>query len=217
VDERGVVGEPRLALQRPYHLSYPFVFEWRGDVFLLPETRENRTVELYRAERFPDRWTLERRLFEGVEAVDCTVHVADDRLWLFAGIGKPTFSCNDELHVFHAEDPRGPWRPHDRNPVVSDVCRARPAGALFREGGRLLRPSQDCSVRYGYAITFNEVEVLTPEDYRERPVARIEPGWIAGNRGSHTFSRSERLEVIDGQQVETRPRWSRRYLSGLGR
>ncbi len=216
VDEKGLVGEPRLALQRPYHLSYPFVFEWKGDVFMLPETRENRTIELYRAERFPDRWRLERRLFEGVEAVDSTIHVADDRLWLFTSIGKPTFSCNDELHVFHADEPSGPWRPHPRNPVVSDVCRARSAGALFRDQGRLIRPSQDCSVRYGYATTFNEVEVLTPEDYRERPIARIEPGWIAGNRGSHTFSRTERLEVIDGQQLETRPRWLRRFRSGLG-
>jgi hypothetical protein len=217
VDGNGLVGPSRLALERPYHLSYPFVFEWRGLVFLLPETRENRTVELYRAERFPDRWVLERRLFEGVEAVDCTIHVGDDGLWLFTSIGKPTFSCNDELHVFHADDPRGPWRPHARNPVVSDVCCARPAGPLFREKGRLIRPAQDCSVRYGYAITFNEVEVLTPEDYRERPVARIDPTWIAGNRGSHTFSRLERLEVIDGQQLETRPRWSRRFRAGLGR
>ena len=38
-------------------------------------------------------------------------------------------------HVFHADSPFGPFTPHRRNPVKSDVRSARPAGKLFTWNG----------------------------------------------------------------------------------
>jgi hypothetical protein len=206
LDESGRPAEPVAALARPYHLSYPFLFEWEGAVYMMPETKASGTIELYRAERFPDLWTLDRVLMSDVRAVDGTLLAHDGRFWLFTNMSRPGYSADDELYVFFADTPFGPWRPHPGNPVVSDVCTARPGGALFRHEGRLLRPGQDCSLRYGGALNFNEVETLTETDYRERPVARVEPGWAAGNLGTHTYARSLRFEAIDGHRLLRRTR-----------
>jgi hypothetical protein len=62
IDEHGRHCSPQLALRQDCHLSYPFVFTEGDDVYMLPETAGHRTVELYRAARFPDEWTLERVL-----------------------------------------------------------------------------------------------------------------------------------------------------------
>ena len=38
---------------------------------------------------------------------------------------------------------------------ASDVRLARGAGSVFEKAGRLIRPSQDCSVSYGFALILN--------------------------------------------------------------
>ena len=195
----GSLGEPFEVLRRPYHLSYPFVFEHESAMYMIPETRENGTVELYRAEEFPRRWALERVLLDGVNAVDATIHHAGNRLWMFVGMSNGKYSSCDELALFYADSLTGPWQPHPSNPIVSDVRRARSAGALFRDAdGRLIRPSQDCARAYGYALAFSEVLVLNEIEYLERPVGRLDPSWVAGNLGTHTYTRGGNFEVIDG-------------------
>jgi len=185
-------------LRRPYHLSYPFLFEEAGEIYMIPETKGNRSVELYRATKFPNEWALEATLLSDIYAVDSTIHQIDGKYWMFAGISSGRYSNCDELGIFFSDSLKGPWTPHPSNPVVSDVRRARPAGALFRDQGRLIRPSQDCAKAYGYAIVFSEIVTLTESEYEERPIARLGPDWVEGNLGTHTYTRTGQFEVIDG-------------------
>ena len=194
----GSPGTPFEVLRRPYHLSYPFLFEHDGQMYMIPETKENRTIELYRATSFPTGWTLEAVLLNDIYAVDATIHKINDRFWMFAGVSNGRYSSCDELGLFFADSLTGPWMPHPCNPVLSDVRRSRPAGALFTDGGRLIRPSQDCGKAYGYALVFSEVLTLTETEYEELPIARLDPGWVRGNLGTHTYARTEQFEVIDG-------------------
>ena len=185
-------------LRRPYHLSYPFVFEHEGEIYMIPETKANRTVELYRATNFPTEWALESVLLSDVYAVDATIHQADGKYWMFAGVSNGRYSNCDELGIFFSDTIKGPWLPHPQNPVVSDVRSARPAGAFFRDQGRLIRPSQDCAKAYGYALVFSEVVTLTETEYEERSISRLDPDWVKGNLGTHTYTRTDQFEVIDG-------------------
>jgi hypothetical protein len=207
--DASAIGAPATALTAPYHLSYPFVFPHDGEIFMIPESSANRTVELYRASSFPDVWVLEEVLLDGVQAVDTTLHADGDRLWLFVAIAEEGAARTDELHLFSSSALAGPWVPHVANPVVSDVRSARPAGRLFQHGGSLIRPSQDSSHRYGCALMFNRVDVLTDESYRETPVARIEPTWHPGLVATHTYNVGEHVEVIDGKLLVPRPLFGR--------
>ena len=64
IDKKGKHTHPKPVLSRPYHLSYPFVFEHEGEFWMIPETSGNRAIELYRAEQFPDKWVLEKTLVD---------------------------------------------------------------------------------------------------------------------------------------------------------
>ncbi len=204
VEADGTVAPLRPVLERPYHLSYPFVFRFDGDWWLIPESGENRTVELYRCVSFPNEWERAKILLDDVFAVDSTVLFHDDRLWLFTSIAVDGSEVGDELFLYSARSPLDDWVPHPLNPVVSDVRRARPAGPIIRMGGALVRHSQDGSRRYGYAICLNAIEELSLSAYREVPVTRMEPRRKWRNRAMHTYNRAGGLEVLDVQQQHLR-------------
>lgn len=201
LESDGRPSPPRVVLQRPYHLSYPFLFEFDGQLFLLPETGANRTIELYRCESFPDRWTLHATLMSGVHAVDSTLLEHDGRWWLFTNVAAFDGSSSyDELCLFHASTPDSTeWTPHPLNPVISHVGFARPAGPIVRRNGVLIRPSQDCSGSYGRAVRLNRIDRLTETEYRESPLATIEPNWDPDVVATHTMSTLGDIVVLDGK------------------
>ncbi len=190
--------EPVKVLERPYHLSYPFVFAFQGSHYMIPETGSNNTVELYRCRSFPDQWEFETVLLDANNPTDATLAEIEGRWWMFVNIEEPGVSVNcEELHLFYSDSPFGPWKPHRRNPVRSDVRNSRPAGRLFWGSNSLYRPAQDCSRRYGYATAINEVKRITCEDYLEEEVSRITPDWDRNVVGTHTLNQTGDLTVID--------------------
>jgi hypothetical protein len=205
IDEAGDTSTTTPVLQRPYHLSYPFVFTDGADYFLIPETGSNQTVELYRALEFPSRWRLERILLEGVRARDTTLFADNDRYWLFTCLDSPA-GKHKELSLFSADSLDGAWLPHPKNPVVADVRFGRPAGRLFWHDGELIRPAQDCSETYGRAVNFRKVIDLTRHEYREVSAGRLEPVWRSELAGTHTYNADEKFEVIDGLRLLPNPR-----------
>lgn len=98
---------------------------------MTPETRARRSVELYRADHFPTAWSFDRTIMKDVNAIDPTIVVWNDVLYLFVGMSDGTYSPNDELFLFYASDLEGPWLPDPLNTIVMDVRRARPAGVVF--------------------------------------------------------------------------------------
>lgn len=155
----------KLALVEPFHLSYPFVFEWQGEHYMIPETLGAGCVRLYRAEAGPDRWVHVEDLIDG-PAADPTILRHDDRWWLFTC---PRPYQHDTLRLYFADDLFGPWIEHPHSPVVEGDCRrARPAGRPVAFDGRLLRFAQDCRETYGGAVTAVEIEELSVTGYRDR-------------------------------------------------
>jgi hypothetical protein len=206
LDRGGALQRVERVLETAHHLSYPFVFEWRGAHYMAPESGARRRVELYRATAFPGGWMLEDVLLDGVYAVDPTLVEIEGTWWMFVNVGVDGTLNYDELHVYHAPSPFGPWTPHRGNPVKSDVRCARPAGRLFRWNGDLYRPAQDCSGLYGSAIVFNRVTRLTPSEFEETAVSRLEPRWAPHLLGTHTINAAPGITVTD--VLVRRPRFS---------
>jgi hypothetical protein len=197
----GTPGAVSVALERPYHLSYPFIFRWQDQIWLMPETGSARSVELYRSEEFPRRWTFHRHLLQGWRAVDGTLHADETgRWWMFVMVSEDAGGAG-ALFLFMANSPLGPWRPHPANPVQCDIRHARPGGRLFHHEGKLLRPAQDCSQRYGGALWLMEVTVLTREAYSEIPFRRLEPLDLPGNLCLHHRDATQRFVFVDGMRL----------------
>jgi hypothetical protein len=96
IDSNGDISEPQVALERPYHLSYPFTFEHRGEFYMIPETAKNRAIEVYRCVRFPDKWEFHKTLMPDVQAVDATLFQHSMRWWMFVNIAHEGGSTWDE-------------------------------------------------------------------------------------------------------------------------
>ena len=187
----------RVVLERPYHLSYPFIFEHQEEIYMIPETEQNHSIELYRCTDFPYHWVLVKTLISNIQAVDPTLLQAYGKWWLFANIrdGKRTW---ESLHLFYADHfLSDQWTPHPRNPIVKDIRSSRPAGRIFQHNGEWIRPSQNCSIRYGYAINFNRISVLTDSDYSEQREWYLEPQRSHNILGTHTWNESGGLTTID--------------------
>ncbi len=200
MDTDGRWKAPEKILERDYHFSYPNVFLWEENYYMLPESGKNRTIELYKCVSFPFCWELDRILIDDIEVADPTIAEVDGVWWMFVAT-RPCDVVRDdnfmELRVFQANSPLGPWNMIHDYPVKSDVRSTRPAGNLFWWKGALHRPAQDCSMQYGYAISINRITELTTRAFREKEIARICPESIPDSTCVHTLNRCEGLTVVD--------------------
>lgn len=193
-------SEPAIVLDKPYHLSYPFVFEWEDNFYMIPETAANKTVELYKCKEFPYQWEFVMNLFENSSLVDCTLHFENGKWWMFACTqNHPVTTSNDQLLLFYSENLfSNNWIAHPQNPVATDISNCRPAGKIFSKDGKLYRPAQNnASQQYGYALKINCIKVLNEEEYQETEVFEILPGVKNNLLAIHTINFTDDTVVID--------------------
>ena len=193
----GRLSAAERAVEENHHLSFPFLFRHEGEIFMIPESRRDGGISLYRATAFPREWKKEKVLLECLPALDTTILHLDGFFWLFTTI-RPEPGEPSELWLYYADSLFGEWTYHPANPICADARRARNAGAIFASQNRYIRPSQDCSVRYGYAIGLNEITRLNTNEYTEATRTVILPSWAKGCEGTHTYNCCQDIEVIDG-------------------
>lgn len=196
----GFRGEVREVLNLSTHLSYPYVFDYKGNLYLMPEQSSSARLSLWRCVEFPCRWEPAGTLMEGRCCIDASLIQWEERYWLFASTPEDSADSSRELSVFFSESPFGPWSVHPLNPVKSDIRSARPAGRPFVHGGSLYRPVQDCSRRYGGGVSLCRIEELTPQRFKETVVRPLKFDLPLQNLGSHTFNFDEEFEVTDGRR-----------------
>lgn len=193
----GTPSRTQCVLDTKSHLSYPFVFEHEGAIYLLPESSAAGGLDLYRATAFPRQWEKVARLIDQ-PIHDATLFQHEGRWWIAAGSQTLQSSSWDGLSLFFAGSLFGPWQPHPLNPVLVDASAARPAGPLWRdETGHWIRPAQDCSQGYGGALTLRRILQLDPETFREETAGAVNFGDRTGLRGPHTIGRAGAFEIVD--------------------
>lgn len=198
------IGEPMPVLEEPYHLSYPFLFEYEGELYMMPEKCLQGRVDVYRCTRFPDQWVCQRTLISGLKIVDSTLIEHDGRWWLLAAAKQGRVRINESLFAFYADSPLSEhWTAHPLNPLVRNLTCGRPGGRIMQDSaGRLLRPAQDCLRRYGYGLHLQQILELTPTTYREQTLwsamaPAINPHW----RAMHHLDRHQGMMVMDAQRL----------------
>jgi hypothetical protein len=200
----GTWSPPVRILERPYHLSYPCVFRWNGAFYMIPETGGSGTVQLFRATDFPYHWEQVSVLLRDLEAVDATPFEHDGRWWLYLTTAS-TPNVYDELSLYTADTPLGPWTPHRLNPLLSDLTGGRCAGRPFLHDGAHLRAAQNGIPRYGHAMQLRQLLTLDDTTWQEQTLTPIPPTWAPHLAGTHTLNVDGEVVVVDGM----RDRWRR--------
>lgn len=196
------IGEAAPVLETAHHLSYPFLFEYQGELYMMPEQTEVKRVDLYRCVEFPNRWVFEKNLIQGVKIADPTLFEHEGRWWLFCAAKSGRVRINESLFAYYADSPLSDhWQAHAANPLMRDLSLGRPAGRIYRdESGCLFRPSQNCLLRYGHGLNLNKIQLLTPTDYKETLIWKIR-GDHVGVRAIHHIDYHSGLLVMDAQRL----------------
>ena len=199
ITDAGDLEDLRTALERDYHLSYPHVFAHAGEVFMIPESAQAGTVDLYRARHFPHDWVRECTLLN-LRTVDSTVFEHEGRWYMFSS-PITVAGAVPLTYLWSAPSLTGPWKLVTSQPLDTNPLRARSAGPIFSHDGVVWRPSQDCSTTYGDGLAFNKIESLQMAP-RERESIFIEAAVLPGLSHLHSYSRAGEWEAIDGRLKE---------------
>ncbi len=200
-DEDGKITttESEVAIERDKHISYPFVFSFNGEMFMIPETSAENEIALYKAIDFPLKWERERVLIPNFAGIDATLHFADGKWWIFCSNAKS--GANENLYIFYAEDLFGIWQEHKKNPVKIDIEDSRMAGSFLLWKGKTIRVAQNCKRTYGEEVVLNELEILSIEDFKEKELYALSlSNKSEYSEGMHTISASEHFVAIDAKR-----------------
>ena len=198
----------KIVLDESFHISYPYVFQWEGQFYMIPESAEAGAIRLYKAENFPYSWAFVSNLIEGSYA-DTSVFYADDTWWLFT-CSKPY--THDELRLFFADKLSGPWTEHPASPLVEgDSSQARPGGRFLMFDDGIIRFAQDDQRTYGkkvraFLITEISRTKYTEEEYESNPVLSAQ-GKRWNRHGmhhidAHEISPGKWIAVVDGYRKQ---------------
>ena len=74
--------ELNTAIEKPYHMSYPYLFQYQNEVYCIPETAQINEVSIYRISS-PTCWEKIFTIIDNIDAVDSSIIKYDGRWWLF--------------------------------------------------------------------------------------------------------------------------------------
>jgi hypothetical protein len=189
----------QIVLKEPFHMSYPHVFAWDGEHYMIPETGQAASVRLYKATEFPTQWQWVGTLLSGREFTDPSIFRFADKWWLFVSNAK----C-DVLRLYFADDLLGPWREHPRSPVIErNPHIARPAGRVLVTKDGIYRFAQDDAPSYGRQVRAFEILELTSTSYRERPA--LERPVLKASRSGWNADGMHHLDThfVDGRWISS--------------
>lgn len=209
-DNKGRISAIRIAeeeydflgvvLEEDFHLSFPYIFESDGEIFMVPETHEAKDVRLYKCVDFPMKWALEKVLMKDVSAADTMLIYRDEKWFMLTNICSA--GCGDfqsELHIFYADSlVTSEWHSIEQgNPVIFDSLAAR-NGGFFKEGDAIYRINQiQGKEHYGKSFGVNKVIELSTRSYIEERLNIVDSDFKRGIISTHHFNANEKFAVLD--------------------
>ena len=179
-----------ICLEEDWHLSYPYVFKDKDNIYMIPESANSKAITLYKAKVFPNKWEKIKNIIEG-EYFDSSICFYNDKWWIF------TMKENN-LYIFYSDNIEGPWLEHKKNPIISNNKNiTRPGGRIISLNNKLIRHTQDCNDNYGKLVRQYEIINLTIDEYKEREIGIV----IKNSDKKLTWNR-DGMHNIDIQEVK---------------
>lgn len=186
-------------LEKPFHLSFPYIFRYEGNIYMCPEASESNEITIYRSQMFPLKWTAHSTEMRGIAAADTMIFEFDGKWWMFTNIDTSgTHDYCSALHIFYSDTPvHGNWNAHAMNPVIVDPRGGR-NGGLMIQNGRIFRGAQVQGYdQYGQGIIVSEIVLLNEFQYVEAECKEFGPNPRTGLVGVHHISTTGNMTVLD--------------------
>lgn len=210
----GTWTSPKIIIDEPYHLSFPNIFDYAGNIYIMPEMSGDYSLKLYKAESFPDIWQVSDIVLADVYACDSVFIETKEKRYLltnemFHNVPNGQYSsCWVKNYLYEMD---GLKAVEDGTRVAEGDYGVRNAGKVFFHKEKLYRVGQDCrNKRYGRGMVLYEIESLKP--YRENIVNHWDCEELSKHIiikddgslvGTHTYNFSEHFETIDFSKFST--------------
>lgn len=221
IDEQGKTTPVKVILKKKYHLSFPFVFEKDGNIYMMPECCGADKLLLFRAKSFPDKWEECQILLDDVFMVDSIQFRKDDDDYLLCSEqyrmppkGK-IISCWVKNWLFSVKNLKDNSIDFSEGKIIAEGDDGiRNGGKIFEYNGDIIRVGQDCTDgMYGRGIKFFTIKSLQPYEEKinycidfEKMQSHI--AFIGKDKkliGMHTYNMSDMYEIIDFSYIREIP------------
>ncbi len=185
-------------IREEFHMSYPNVFEFWGDIYMIPETYQAEQIRLYKCLEFPYKWKLESVLISGLKVVDFSFYMNGEQMYGMAyDIGA------DEWKNRYLKCDVNNWKMHEIFPERIAMIDKRPGGNFIFDEKNLFIPVQECGKCYGEYLHFISVKEFNEEKIVEEEVFQVKAKDIKTKRKFiyfdrvHTYNKVGNFETVD--------------------
>jgi len=193
-----ILGE---VIKEPFHLSFPYLFEYGGELYMVPESSAANSIRLYKCINFPLEWEFQKELLSNIKTADTMLFSHEGKWWMLTNQStKNNADQAAQLFVYYNDSPLKSegWKPHPLNPVLFSSDGGRNAGIVLSDSGLPIRAGQRQRFNiYGAAFCLNQITELTETTYKERRIANIEPDFWSNLRATHHLHTHNGIVVYD--------------------
>lgn len=201
-----------VALDEPFHLSFPNVFEYDGDWYMLPESTAIKELRLYKATEFPLKWSCSATLVKDDYCVDAAL-LHQDSLWFLL------YNSSKGLRLCYSESLSSGWTEHPMTPIrpMDGGQETRPAGNFIKYNDSLYYVVQRHDGNYGTSAVVYRIDSLTTTFFgdcrlAENPIVE-KHGKRWARDGMHQWSsifvpeKGKYFCVMDGNMICSETEW----------
>jgi hypothetical protein len=202
-----VLKDLQVVLQLDTHLSFPVIERREDGIYIYPENGEAGNLTLY-------RYDAENNLCEkvgiicddAVEDAICTEQFGEKLMFATPrtnpnGNVLGIYGWNEQTHKYI-----------EKEKVYFGENVARMAGNFFSYQGKIIRPTQECNVQYGHAVTLQEVNHEN-DKWTFHEIRRMYTVNKKLTVGMHTFNMYKGMIVTDALGFDRM--WIRKILRVL--
>lgn len=171
------------------HYSYPYIFEYNGKEYILPEVSYHSSQFFYALGDESKRKFYIKGL-EKMRVVDATLFENDGIWYLFFNDTKNTDKI---LNLWVSSSPFNKFNPHPNSPILISPDGARMGGKIANLSSQFFRFGQNNSGEYGESVSVFKITKITLKEYEEDFIGNIE---IDGFKGPHTINFDKKNELI---------------------
>ncbi len=193
-----------IALEENFHLSFPFIFKYENEYYMLPETSDVNEIRLYKCEEFPLKWKYKKTIFKNIKSTDSMVFSFNNFWWLMTTFSSSGHGNESELQIFYSKD--GPltdnWISFKKNPVIIDPFLGR-NGGILNKNEKVFRVAQSFGFNsYGEKINIQEIVKLDQDNFVEKNYFVVEPKFSKNLIAIHHLHSNNNFTVHDYCNLE---------------
>lgn len=202
------ISRLKVILQLPTHLSFPYIWQEDGEIYIMPENVESGSLRIW-------RYNVEKEILEDPREVineplvDAQICKIGEKYYIMGVkyVHNDYFMCTKYLEIYSADSLFGLYS--HLQTIDNELRLERGAGMIWHDGDTIMRPAQNCENGYGTNLLFYRMKLQEVGNFSEMLEYEYHPDKNhPRSRAFHTFNEKDGYVVVDGNAY-VNPRWSK--------